>query len=128
MEIIGAQRGLSEREKVDLVKAKLAYLLRNPDHVYRLNSREASETGRAYTDEAVDVGEIMFALGRCTPRQQRALNLWLGPKALSQERVAKELDVSVITVKRDVGQALRLMVAAIWEPEPGVRQTARKPA
>ena len=115
MEVIGTQRGLSRREKVVLLKDRLRYLLRHPDRVYRLNSRDAVETGRRYTDEAVDAGELACALGRCTPRQQQILHLWLGRRRPTQDKVAKALQLSVITVKREAADAFRRMVEMIWE-------------
>ncbi len=115
VEIIGTQTDLSERERAALVKERLRLSFRYRSRTYRLNSRETSGTGRAYTDEAVDAGELACALGRCTPRQQRVLELWLGPRRLHQARVARELGVSVVTVKRDASAAVRTMVAMIWE-------------
>ena len=115
MEVIGTQAGLSKAEKVLVLKERLRYYLRHPDRAYRLNSREASDTGRQYTDEAVDAGELASALGRCTPRQQRILGLWLGRHRFRQDRVAKALGISVITVKREAAMAFRQMVGAIWE-------------
>ena len=94
---------------------RLRFLLRNPERVYRTNSREASDTGQQYTDEAIHAGELVSALGRCTPRQQQALYLWLGRPGRDQEEVAKALGVSTITVKRDVGEAFRRMVDQIWD-------------
>ena len=115
MEVIGTQTGLSKREKVLMLKDRLRYFLRHPDRAYRLNSREASDTGRQYTDEAVDAGELACALGRCTPRQQRILGLWLGRGRLKQDMVAQALGLSVITVKREASEAFRRMVQGIWE-------------
>ncbi|MSQ25617.1 MAG: hypothetical protein EXR49_05005 [Dehalococcoidia bacterium] len=63
MEIIGAQRGLSLRERMWLLKQLLRSYYRDPERVYRLNSREATDTGREYTDEAIDMGEFVCALG-----------------------------------------------------------------
>ena len=115
MEIIGAQQGLDHGEKVRLLKEKLRFLLRNPDHLYRVSSREETEVGRAYSDEAVDVGETLCALGLCTPRQRRVLELWLGPRRPTQAQVAPLLGVSVVTVKRDAKEALDRIVAQIWD-------------
>lgn len=115
MEIIGTQVGLSEREKARLLKERLAFVFRNPDRVYRLNTRETAGDTLQYTDEAVDAAELMCALGRCPRRQQEALRLWLGRWQMSQEEVAGVLRVSVITVKRDVSAALRRMADMVWE-------------
>ncbi len=115
MGVIGEETGLTQREKARMVKSRLRSLFRPSDHAYRLNSRKASETGRQYTDEATDAGELVCALGRCTPRQQRILALWLGPRATRQEYVARALGVSLVTVKRDAAAAIRAMVAMIWE-------------
>ncbi len=117
MEVIGTQRGLNQDEKVRLLKEKLRFLLRNPDHVYRVSSKEETEVGRAYSDEAVDVGEALCALGLCTPRQRRVLELWLGPKRPTQAQVALRLRVSVVTVKRDAKEALERMVAQVWDED-----------
>ena len=114
MEVIGAEKGLTHREMSRVVKSRLHSLYRSPGRSYRLNAREASETGRQYTDEAVDAGELAYALGRCTPRQQRILQLWLGPKKLHQAWVAHALGVSLVTVKRDAAAAIRTMAAVIW--------------
>ena len=115
MDVIGTESGLSDGDKLRILKKRLAYLLQHPRYSYRLNAREVSDTGRAYTDEAIDAGEVMSALGRCTLRQQRIFGLWLGPAHSTQERIADRLGVSVITVKRDVAEALRLMVAHVWD-------------
>lgn len=115
MEIIGAQRGLAHAAKVSLVKTKLGVLFRTPRRHYRLNTGERVETGLAYADRAVDAGELLYALGRCTPRQQEALRLWLGWEGLSQERIAERLGVNVATVKRDLRGAFETMVASIWD-------------
>ncbi len=115
MEIIGAQKGLAHAAKVSLVKTKLVALFRTPRRHYRLNTGETVETGLAYADRAVDAGELVYALGRCSPRQQEALRLWLGREPLSQERIADRLGVNIATVKRDLGAALETMVASIWD-------------
>ncbi len=57
----------------------------------------------------------MCALGRCTPRQQRIVLLWLGPRRLRQARIAQALGLSVATVKRDAAAAVRRVVAQAWE-------------
>ena len=115
MEIIGAQKGLAHAAKVSLVRTKLGALFRTPRRHYRLNTGEPVDTGLSYTDRAVDAGELLHALGRCTPRQQKALRLWLGRKPLSQERIARRLRVSLVTVKRDIEAALETMLASIWD-------------
>ncbi len=115
MEIIGAQQGLAHAAKVSLVKTKLGALFRTPRRHYRLNTGERVETGLAYADRAVDAGELLYALGRCTPRQQEALRLWLGWEGLSQERTARRLGVNVATIKRDLRAALKTMVNSIWD-------------
>ncbi len=115
MEVIGTEKGLSRRDKITTLKDRLRYLYRHPSRVYRLNSREASGTGRQYTDEAIDAGELACALGRCTQRQQQILRLWLGRGSLGQDRTASALGISAITVKRDVAEAFRRMVQMIWE-------------
>ena len=115
MEIIGAQEGLGHADKVRLVKDKLHAAFRHTRRDYRLNTREPVEIGLAYTERAVDAGELWYALGRCTPRQQQTLRLWLGRKLLSQERVALRLGVSPTTVKRDIRAALETMLASIWD-------------
>lgn len=117
MEIIGAQRGLTPRERLGLLKRRLRVYYRDPERLYRLNAREASDTGREYTDAAIDAGELVCALGRCTARQQQALALWLGPKMMHLGQAARTLHVSVITVKRDTAQALKLMLAQIWDTD-----------
>ncbi len=117
MEIIGDQRGLSPRERMWLLKQRLRSYYRDPERVYRLNAREATDTGREYTDEAIDAGELVCALGRCTARQQQALALRLGPKGVPPHQVALALGVSVVTVKRDTAQALKRMAAQIWEEQ-----------
>ena len=115
MELIGAQQGLARAAKVSLIKTKLAALFRTPRRHYRLNTGETVETGLAYADRAVDAGELLYALGRCTPRQQQAVRLWLGWESLSQERIAERLGVNITTVKRDLGAALETMVTSIWD-------------
>ena len=114
MEVIGADKSLTQREMSRVVKSRLRSLFHSPGWSYRLNEREATETGRQYTDEAVDAGELAFALGRCTPRQQRILQLWLGPKRRRQAWIARALRTSLVTVKRDSAAAVRTMVAVIW--------------
>lgn len=115
MEIIGAQKGLADAAKVSLVKTKLGALFRTPRRHYRLNTGEPVETGLSYTDRAVDAGELLHALGRCTPRQQEALRLWLGREGLSQERIAERLGLDPSTVKRDIRAALETMLDSIWD-------------
>ena len=115
MEIIGAQQGLAHAAKVSLVKTKLGVLFRAPRRHYRLNTGEPVETGLSYTDRAVDAGELLYAMGRCTPRQQEALRLWLGREGLSQRRIAERLGVNITTVKRDLRAALETMVTSIWD-------------
>ena len=115
MRIIGTEQGLSLREKTSAIKTKLGFMLRHPNYAYRLNSREVGETGLAYSDEAIDIGELAFAFSRCTLRQQQALQLWLGPMRATQDRIAREIGVSVITVKRDIAAALRDMAARVWD-------------
>ena len=115
MEIIGAQKGLDHAAKVSLVKTKLGALFRTPRRHYRLNTGETVETGLAYADRAVDAGELLYALGRCTPRQQQALRLWLGWESLSQERIAERLGVNITTVRRDLKGAVETMLASIWD-------------
>ncbi len=135
MEIIGTQQGLTQREKALLLKQRLGYFLRNPERTYRMNSRETSDTGLAYTDAAVDAGEVFCALGQCTPRQQLILELWLGGRPLAhaadsgageqdsakprrrltQTEVAKVVGVSLATVNREAAAALRRMIVMIWE-------------
>ena len=56
-----------------------------------------------------------MAFSRCTLRQQRALRLWLGPTRATQDCIAREIGVSVITVKRDIAAALRDMAARVWD-------------
>ena len=115
MEIIGAQRGLARAAKLSLVKTKLSALFRTPRRSYRLNTSDPVETGLAYTARATDAGELWYALGRCTPRQQEMLRLWLGREPLSQERIARRLGVGITTVKRDIQAALETMVDSIWD-------------
>ena len=115
MEVIGAQKGFDRATKVFLVKARLRALFRTPGRHYRLNTHEPVEIGLAYSDRAIDAGELLYALGRCTPRQQQALRHWLGRENPSQERIARRLRVSPATVKRDLRAALETMVASIWD-------------
>jgi len=115
LQIIGTQVGLDRREKVALLKERLAFVFRNPERDYRLNTRQTAGNTLQYTDEAVDAGELMCALGQCSRRQQEALRLWLGRRRMTQEQVAGVLRVSVITVKRDLGAAMRRMVEQVWE-------------
>ena len=115
MEIIGAQEGLARAAKVSLIKTKLGALFRTPRRHYRLNTGETVETGLAYADRAVDAGELLYALGRCTPRQHEVLRLWLGREGLSQDRIAERLGVNITTVKRDLRAALETMLASIWD-------------
>jgi len=115
MEIIGTQQGLSPREKASLLKERLAYALRHPERVYRVSSRQATDSGLEYTDEAVDAAELLCALGRCSARQQRVLELWLGRGGRSQQDVARSLGLSVATVKREAAEALRRMALQVWD-------------
>ena len=89
--------------------------MRTPRRSYRLNTSDPVATGLAYTDRATESGELWYALGRCTPRQQEMLRLWLGREPLSQKRIARRLGVGTTTVKRDIGAALETMVDSIWD-------------
>ena len=113
MRIIGTEQGLSLREKTSAIKTKLGVMLRHPNYAYRMNSREVGETGLAYSDEAIDVGELAFAFSCYT------LRLWLGPMRATQHLIAREIGVSVITVKRDIAAALRAMAARVWDEPAG---------
>jgi DNA-directed RNA polymerase specialized sigma24 family protein len=115
MHVIGTQRGLSRRQKAALVKRRLAVLLRRPERIYRLNLGHATDLGLAYSEKAIEAGELLCALGRCTPRQQRIVLLWLGPRRLRQARIAREMGLSVATVKREAAAAVRGMAAQAWE-------------
>ncbi len=117
MQIIGTEKGLSQRDKVWVLKDRLAYLFRNPGRVYRMTTREPTDTGFGYSDEAIDAGELWCALGRCSERQQQVLRLWLGRRRLPQGAVAKALGVSLVTVKRDASEALKKMAAMVWDDE-----------
>ena len=119
MEVIGAQKGFDHATKVYLVKARLRALFRTPGRHYRLNTHEPVEIGLAYSDRAIDAGELLYALGRCTPRQQQALRLWLDRGNPSQEQIARRLHVSLTTVKCDIRAAFETMLASIWNELPG---------
>lgn len=115
MDIIGTQVGLTDREKVALLKGRLRQALRHPERTYPVNAREPCDTGRAYSDAAIDPGELLCALGRCSPRQRHILDLWLGRERLTQGEISRLLRVSVPTVKRDAADALRRMARMIWD-------------
>ena len=114
MSAIGTKAGLDEKEQVILVRAKLTYLFRTPMRRYRLNDRHAAGMGRAYSDEAIDAGEVLHALARCTERQQSALALCLG-HGLRGEEAARVLGVSRPTVNRDIAEALEGIRCLVWE-------------
>ena len=136
MEVIGSQRGLTRREKAHLLEKRLGVFLRNPSRAYRLNTRERSDTGLAYSDAAIDAGQVLCAFARCTQRQQRILELWLcgvpdpaagraGRKGCrpprrhraTQAAVALAAGVSIATVKRELAAAMDVMTAMVWEDE-----------
>ena len=114
MKVIGAQVGLDREEQVLLLRAKLTYLFRTPLRRYRLNDKQAAGMGRVYSEEAIDAGEVLYALTQCTPRQQRALALCLG-RGIRAGDAARILGVSRATVNRDIADALDRMRALAWE-------------
>jgi DNA-directed RNA polymerase specialized sigma24 family protein len=113
--VIGTEEGLDHREKEALLKARLIWLLGEGRRTYAMTEKEATETGRALSDMALDAGEVLCALGRCTRSEQRMLHLWLGRGRMTQGEIARELGVSLSAVRRGLAGALDRMVAQVWE-------------
>ncbi len=114
MSVIGKMAGLDGKQQRTVLRARIGYLLRTPLRRYRLNYRTPQGLGRAYSDEAIDAGEVLHAFARCTRRQQLALTLCLG-RGLRGEEAARVLGVSRATVNREIAEALERMRRRVWE-------------
>ena len=88
--------------------------LRELRRAYALNNDEPTETGRAYSAEAVDAGEVWCALGQRSPREQRIVEWWLGPERLTLREVAARLRVSEVEAAREAFEAIEAMTRQVW--------------
>ena len=118
VQVIGSDGDLTYREKELALRARLGYMLRNLQSEYRLNSLEGTDTGRKYTEQATEAGDLLCAFGLCTQRQQRILRLWLGGhdgRRLTQAQAANVVGVSLATASRESAAAFRTMIEVIWD-------------
>ena len=114
-ELIGDAEPL-ENDRFHELKFKLKEAFRNKE--YRLNTREPSETGLSYSDEATEHGLVLNAWSRLPLRQKRVIQLWLSD-GLTIREVADRTAYSRSWVSVQIKLAMHTMIGMVWEtPEP----------
>lgn len=120
-EIIGDAEPL-KNDRFHELKFKLKEAFRNKE--YKLNTREPSDTGMSYSDEATEHGLVLNAWSRLPLRQKRVIQLWLSD-GLTIREVAGRTAYSTSWVSVQIKLAMHTMMGMVWEaPEPNpVRKT-----
>ncbi len=114
-EIIGDAEPF-ENDRFHELKFKLKEAFRNKE--YKLNTREPSETGLSYSDEATEHGLVLNAWSRLPLRQKRVIQLWLSD-GLTIREVAGRTAYSRSWVSVQIHLAMHTMIGMVWEtPEP----------
>ncbi len=114
-EIIGDAEPF-ENDRFHELKFKLKEAFRNKE--YRLNTREPSDTGLSYSDEATEHGLVLNAWSRLPLRQKRVIQLWLSD-GLTIREVAERTAYSRSWVSGQLKLAMHTMIGMVWDtPEP----------